>query len=62
MPVKSKAQLRKFGQLRAEGKISEETFREWTQGVRASRLPEKTAKKGRRSSRVMTVGSVKVLK
>jgi 3-deoxy-D-manno-octulosonic-acid transferase len=30
MPFKSKAQRRKFAQLLVEGKISDETFEEWS--------------------------------
>jgi hypothetical protein len=49
MPFKSKAQLRKFGQLLKEGKISSATFKEWlsaTQNVK--KLPERVKKYGKK--------------
>jgi hypothetical protein len=48
MPIKSKAQRRKFAELLVEGKISPETFEEWNRGAGSAELPErlhpKTAK------------------
>jgi hypothetical protein len=40
MPFKSQAQRRKFAQLLVEGKISNETFEEWTRETGARKLPE----------------------
>lgn len=45
MPVRSKAQLAKFGALKAQGKISDAMFHEWTQGVDTSKLPERVGEK-----------------
>jgi hypothetical protein len=56
MPVKSKAQRRKFAELLVEGKISPETFEKWNRGAGNAELPErvqpkKRAKKKARSAR-----------
>ena len=45
MPIKSKAQRRKFAQLLVEGKITPETFEEWNRGAGSRALPERVAKK-----------------
>ena len=41
MPIKSKAQRRKFAQLLVEGKITPETFEEWNRGAGNKKLPER---------------------
>lgn len=41
MPIKSKAQRRKFAELLVEGKISPETFEEWNRAAGAAELPER---------------------
>jgi hypothetical protein len=41
MPIKSKAQRRKFAQLLVEGKISPEVFEEWNRGAGKANLPER---------------------
>jgi hypothetical protein len=41
MPIKSKAQRRKFAELLVEGKISPETFEEWNRGAGGAELPER---------------------
>jgi hypothetical protein len=41
MPIKSKAQRRKFAQLLVEGKITPETFEEWNRGAGSKSLPER---------------------
>lgn len=41
MPIKSKAQRRKFAELLVEGKISPETFEEWNRGAGKKELPER---------------------
>ncbi len=41
MPIKSKAQRRKFAELLVEGKISPETFEEWNRGAGSAELPER---------------------
>ena len=53
MPIKSKAQRRKFAELLVQGKISPETFEEWNRGAGSAELPErlhpKAAKKRKRT-------------
>jgi hypothetical protein len=41
MPIKSKAQRRKFAELLVNGKISPETFEEWNRGAGSAELPER---------------------
>ncbi len=41
MPIKSKAQRRKFAELLVAGKISPETFEEWNRGAGNAELPER---------------------
>ena len=41
MPIKSKAQRRKFAELLVEGKISPETFEEWNRAAGSAELPER---------------------
>ena len=67
MPIKSKAQRRKFAELLVEGKISPETFEEWNRAAGKAELPERlhpkaTAKpkrkvKSKRASRSKTAKS-----
>jgi hypothetical protein len=41
MPIKSKAQRRKFAELLVEGKISPETYEEWNRAAGKAELPER---------------------
>jgi len=41
MPIKSKAQRRKFAELLVAGKISPETFEEWNRSAGSKDLPER---------------------
>ena len=41
MPIKSKAQRRKFAQLLIEGKITPETYEEWNRAAGKAELPER---------------------
>ena len=41
MPIKSKAQRRKFAELLVKGKISPETFEKWNRGAGNAELPER---------------------
>ena len=41
MPIKSKAQRRKFAELLLQGKISPETFEEWNRAAGSAELPER---------------------
>jgi hypothetical protein len=45
MPFKSQAQRRKFAELVVEGKISNETYEEWTRETGTKKLPERVRKK-----------------
>jgi hypothetical protein len=45
MPLKSKAQRRKFAQLLVEGKITPETFEEWNRSTGNKELPERVPPK-----------------
>jgi hypothetical protein len=45
MPFKSKAQRRKFAELLVEGKISPETYEEWSRETGGKRLPERAKQK-----------------
>ena len=48
MPIKSKAQRRKFAQLLMEGKITPETFEEWNRGAGSRELPERVLRKSKK--------------
>ena len=41
MPIKSKAQRRKFAELLVKGEISPETFEKWNRGAGGAELPER---------------------
>ena len=41
MPIKSKAQRRKFAELLVKGEISPETFEEWNRAAGNKELPER---------------------
>ena len=45
MPIKSKAQRRKFAELLVKGKISPETFEEWNREAGTADLPERVRPK-----------------
>jgi RimJ/RimL family protein N-acetyltransferase len=49
MPIKSKAQRRKFAQLLMEGKITPETFEEWNREAGYRELPERVRPKKKAS-------------
>jgi hypothetical protein len=44
VPIKSKAQRRKFAELLVKGKISPETFEKWNRGAGKQELPERLPK------------------
>jgi hypothetical protein len=50
MPFKSQAQRRKFAELVVEGRISNETYEEWTRETGTKKLPERVCKKPARQS------------
>ena len=47
MPIKSKAQRRKFAELLVTGKISPETFEDWNRGAGKAELPERVHPKAK---------------
>jgi hypothetical protein len=47
MPIKSKAQRRKFAELLVKGEISPETFEEWNRGAGKAELPERVHPKAK---------------
>ena len=51
MPIKSKAQRRKFAELLVEGKISPETFEKWNRGAGNAKLPEHVPAKAKAKSK-----------
>ena len=64
MPIKSKAQRRKFAQLLINGEITPETFEEWNRGAGDKELPERLhpkrkAKSKRRKAKAKTKRKVK---
>jgi hypothetical protein len=59
MPIKSKAQRRKFAELLVTGKISNETFEEWNREAGAAKLPERVKPKARAKSKTKTPASSK---
>jgi hypothetical protein len=51
MPFKSQAQRRKFAQMMVEGKISPQTFEEWSRETGSAKLPERVgAKRAKKTS------------
>jgi hypothetical protein len=61
MPIKSKAQRRKFAELLVEGKISPETFEEWNRAAGKAELPERVRPKAtvKRKSKVKSKSAPK---
>ena len=59
MPIKSKAQRRKFAQLLVEGKITPETFEEWNRGAGSRELPERVTPKKKRKTTKKTKSTKK---
>jgi hypothetical protein len=47
MPIKSKAQRRKFAELLVKGEISPETFEKWNRGAGKAELPERVEPKAK---------------
>jgi len=61
MPIKSKAQRRKFAELLAKGEISPETFEEWNRAAGNAELPERVRPKAtvKRKSKVKSKSAPK---
>ena len=54
MPMKSKAQRRKFAELLVTGKITPETYEKWNRETGSARLPERLhPKRGRKAKRAV---------
>ena len=51
MPIKSKAQRRKFAELLVKGKISPETYEEWNRAAGKAELPERLHPKAKRKAK-----------
>jgi hypothetical protein len=51
MPIKSKAQRRKFAQLLTDGKISEEVFERWNRETGSAELPEHVKPKAKKRTK-----------
>jgi hypothetical protein len=51
MPIKSKAQRRKFAELLVKGEISEEVYERWNRGAGYKELPERVTPKDRSKSK-----------
>lgn len=51
MPIKSKAQRRKFAELLVEGKITDEAFERWNRGAGGKELPERVTPKVKAKSK-----------
>jgi hypothetical protein len=56
MPFKSQAQRRKFAQLMVEGKISPQTFEEWSRETGSAKLPERVRGSSARKSAKKAAG------
>ena len=54
MPIKSKAQRRKFAELLVKGEISPETFEKWNRGAGDAELPERIELKGKSKKKKKT--------
>jgi hypothetical protein len=61
MPIKSKAQRRKFAELLVKGEISAETFEEWNRAAGNAELPERLHPKAtvKRKSKVKSKSAPK---
>jgi hypothetical protein len=54
MPMKSKAQRRKFAELLVAGKITPETYEKWNRETGSADLPERVRPKRRSKSKSTT--------
>lgn len=51
MPIKSKAQRRKFAELLVKGEISPEVYERWNRGAGYKELPERVTPKDKRTTK-----------
>jgi hypothetical protein len=54
MPIKSKAQRRKFAELLVKGEISEEVYERWNRGAGSKELPERVTPKDKSKAKRTT--------
>ena len=59
MPIKSKAQRRKFAELLVDGKISEEVYERWNRGAGYKELPERVTPKDKPRSKAKRTSKAK---
>jgi hypothetical protein len=59
MPIKSKAQRRKFAELLVKGEISEEVYERWNRGAGYKELPERVAPKDKSKSEAKRTSKAK---
>ena len=57
MPIKSKAQRRKFAALLVEGEITPEAYERWNREAGSAELPERLHPKARAKTKRRDVGS-----
>jgi hypothetical protein len=50
MPIKSKAQRRKFAELLVRGEITPEVYERWNRGAGSKELPERVKAKKKRAA------------
>jgi hypothetical protein len=59
MPIKSKAQRRKFAELLMKGEISEEVYERWNRGAGYKELPERVTAKDKSKSKAKRTSRAK---
>jgi hypothetical protein len=59
MPIKSKAQRRKFAELLMKGEISEEVYERWNRGAGYKELPERVTPKDKSESKAKRTSKAK---
>ena len=59
MPIKSKAQRRKFAELLMKGEISEEVYERWNRGAGYKELPERVTPKDKPKSKAKRTSKAK---
>jgi hypothetical protein len=59
MPIKSKAQRRKFAELLVAGKITPEAYERWNRGAGSKELPERVKPKPKKKTKKRTTAKSK---
>ena len=62
MPIKSKAQRRKFAELLMKGEISEEVYERWNRGAGYKELPERVTPKEKPKAKKKSTSRAKARK